>query len=316
MTDTPAAATDHLPGTSAVADIPERADAVPSYWEASWRLAQRIATTPFVPAALRNRPEAVLAAVLYGHELGLGPMQSLASINVIDGRPAASPELMRALIARAGHRVDVVDSTDIAVTLTGQRADTGATATVTWSTADAQRAGLMTKSNWRQYPRAMLLARATSELARTLFADVIAGLSYTPEEISHVPDWNAPTEPLGDGITHAELLARYDRTTSTDDEPDPALELYDRVRKHAGTSIAVHLRELADQTGRRLTRSDFHDHPSWAATVSDVLDQLEHQADTDIVDAELVDPDHGIARADSAPAVPEPDTDAGEEPTR
>ena len=292
MTDTPAA-TEHLPEMGPIGHIHERADAVPSYWEASWRLAQRIASTPFVPAALRNRPEAVLAAVLYGHELGLGPMQSLASINVIDGRPAASPELMRALIARAGHRVDVVDSTDIAVTLTGQRADTGATATVTWSTADAQRAGLMTKQNWKQYPRAMLLARATSELARTLFADVIAGLSYTPEEITNVPDWN--TDPTDHHVDH---------------EPDPALELYDRVRQHAGTSIAVHLRELADQTGRRLTRSDFHDHPSWAAHVTDVLDQLEHQAPTDIVDADLVDP------------VPDPDIeDAGfttddEDPTR
>ena len=170
------------PGNGLAAQL---APTVPYSWDASWRLAQRISQTPFVPGALRGKPEAVLACVLYGAELGLGPMQSLASIHVIDGRPAAAPELMRALIARHGHRIDVVSSTDETVTLHGRRADTGGEATVTWTMADAKRAGL-TKGAWLTYPRAMLLARATSELARQLFADVVAGLSYTPEEVASI----------------------------------------------------------------------------------------------------------------------------------
>ncbi|MAT04925.1 MAG: hypothetical protein CL424_07770 [Acidimicrobiaceae bacterium] len=167
---------------------------------AAWDLAQKIARTEFVPQALRGKPESVLAAILYGRELGIGPMQSLQSIHVIDGRPGASPELMRALVARAGHRIDVVESTADHVTLSGERCDTGATATVTWSLEDARQAGLIEIRDgrpwarskqgrplpWEQYTRAMLLARATAELCRALFADVISGLSYTVEELQSI----------------------------------------------------------------------------------------------------------------------------------
>jgi hypothetical protein len=173
MTDTP-----NLPA------VPDPAPAVPDLWNSGWRLAQRIATTPFVPAALRGKPESVLAAILTGDELGIGPMQSLSSIHVIDGRPAASPELMRALVARRGHTITVTEWTDQSVTLAGTRTDTGSSAKVTWTLDDARRAGLAGKDNWKKYPRAMLLARATGELCRALFPDVIAGLSYTPDEMA------------------------------------------------------------------------------------------------------------------------------------
>ncbi len=37
------------------------------------------------------------------------------------------------------------------------------------------------------YPRRMLFARATSELCDSLFPDVLAGFSYTPEELGAEP---------------------------------------------------------------------------------------------------------------------------------
>lgn len=149
-----------------------------------WRLSQRLSSTEFVPDALRNRPEAVLAAVLYGRELGIGPMQALQSVNVIKGKPTLAPETMRALILRAGHQIATKEYTDERVTLVGTR-DT-MEETVTFTVDDAKRAGLIkTGGAWTTYPRAMLLARATSELARLMFADVIAGASYTPEELDH-----------------------------------------------------------------------------------------------------------------------------------
>src|SRR4029077_1477660 len=114
-------------------------------------------------------------------ELGLGPMQSLRMGNVIEGKPAASAELRRRVATRAVRRLSVVEAKQDRVTLHGQRRDTGASATVTWTIADAQRAKLMAHPAWGKYPRPMLLARATSELCRQIFSDVIGGL-YTPEE--------------------------------------------------------------------------------------------------------------------------------------
>ena len=159
---------------------------MPGDLEMMWKLSQRVSNTPFVPKGLQGKPESVLACILYGSELGIGPMQSLNSIHVIEGRTAMSPELMRAMVARHGHRIDVLENSATACEVKGVRADTGSTATVRWTMEDAKLAGLAGKNNWKNYPRAMLLARATSELCRIVFPDIIAGLSYTPEEVASI----------------------------------------------------------------------------------------------------------------------------------
>jgi hypothetical protein len=146
-------------------------------------LAQRVARTEFVPSALRNRPEAVLAAILYGHEAGVGPMESLAKINVIDGRPAFSAELMRAQVLRHGHRLWVDEVTTTRVVMCGQRRDDDHVHRITWTMDDARKAGLAGRPNWVRYPRAMLEARATGELCRLAFPDVLGAVRYAVEEL-------------------------------------------------------------------------------------------------------------------------------------
>lgn len=183
--------------------------------EVSWKTAQRVSNTPFVPTAFRGKPEAVFAAILFGEELGIGPMQSLNSIHVIEGKPSMSPELMRALVARAGHRIDVKEASGDRVSLWGKRCDNESEATVTWTMDDAKQAGLAGRGAWKTYPRAMLLARATSELCRMIFADVVAGLSYTDEEASSISgvEWTeTPVDPLSlDVVSKPSTIA--------DDEP-------------------------------------------------------------------------------------------------
>lgn len=149
-----------------------------------WDLAQRIARTEFVPAALRARPEAVMAAMLTGHELGVGVMQALAKIHIIDGRPSIAAELMRALVLQHGHELWVEESTGTRCTIVARRKTSTRETRVTWTLDDAERAHLKGKDNWRKYPRAMLIARATGEVCRLVFPDLLAGMSYTAEELT------------------------------------------------------------------------------------------------------------------------------------
>jgi hypothetical protein len=134
-----------------------------------------------VPKALRGRPDAALAVMVYDHELGLQAMTSLREVFIIDGTPSCSAKLMRALILRAGHRLEWRELSPGTATLYGQRRDSQGDATVTWTIDDAKTAGIAGKDVWKRYPRAMLAARATSELARLIFPDVTIG--YTPEEL-------------------------------------------------------------------------------------------------------------------------------------
>lgn len=196
----------------------------------AWGLAQRIARTEFVPAALRGKPEAVLACMLAGHEVGISPMQALSKIHVIDGRPAMAAELMRAIVLREGHDLWIEESSSTRCIVGGKRKGSDRETRVTFTIDDAQRAGLKGRKNWQAYPVAMLLARATAGLCRAIFPDVLAGISYTVEELEDgdvldvldVPvDENRP----GPVATPARARARRRATRGADapdqTEPDP-----------------------------------------------------------------------------------------------
>lgn len=163
----------------------------------AWKLSNKVANTEFVPKALRGKPEAVLACILAGHEAGLSPMTSLRSIHVIEGRPAMSAELMRAVIQRAGHTIEVEEMSTTRAVVVGKRSNSERPLRVVWTEDDARRAGLLGKDNWKKYPRAMLVARATTELARMLFPDVLAGISHSIEELADGGAMDGPLEHLG-----------------------------------------------------------------------------------------------------------------------
>ena len=163
-------------------------------------IAQHIGGTDFVPVGLRNNPAAITAALLYGDEVGLGPMQSLAKIAVINGRPTLAAEAQRALILQAGHDLWIEEATVTRCTVCGRRRGSDQVSRVTWTLDDAKRAGIGGKQPWRAYPRQMLLARASAELARAVFADAIGGMAAT-EELAEgdeaEPNGVAETKPAG-----------------------------------------------------------------------------------------------------------------------
>jgi hypothetical protein len=161
-------------------------------------LAKSVAHTDFVPKALRGNPAAIAAAILYGDEVGLGPMQSLAKVKVIDGTPTLAAEAQRALILAAGHELWLEEATTTRATVGGRRRDSERTDRITWTIEDARRAELAGRTAWKRYPRAMLIARASAELARTLFPDAIGGFAATeeleePAELSSAEPAELPT---------------------------------------------------------------------------------------------------------------------------
>ena len=157
-------------------------------------LASQIANTPFVPDGLRGSAPAVAAAILSGRELGLGPMTSLANIHVIKGKPALSAALMRALILAQGHQIETVDISDTRAVVRGRRRGEAEWEEAAFTADQAKRAGIQLGG----YPQDKLYARATSRLARRKFADVIAGMPYSAEELEDGTEGEAAAVPAGD----------------------------------------------------------------------------------------------------------------------
>lgn len=153
-------------------------------------LASKISQTEFVPEAMRGKPAVVAAAILYGRELGLAPMTSLRSVIIIKGRPALSAEAMRAMVLAAGHDIRFQEMTGARCVMVGRRKGQEETTTVTFTMDDAKKMGVGGGAQYSKMPRQMLAARATSELCRLIFADVIGGL------ISDVEAEDTDNEPL------------------------------------------------------------------------------------------------------------------------
>lgn len=147
-------------------------------FKAAMSLAEKLCESGFLPRAV-NKPAQALAIILAGQELGIPPMQSLRQIHIVEGKPTLSAELMLSLWKRRGGKANWVESTNEKAVL-HLRHPNGDEHTETFSIADAQRAQVTGKDNWRKYPKAMLRARAISAGIRALGE---ADGFYDPEEM-------------------------------------------------------------------------------------------------------------------------------------
>ncbi len=146
-------------------------------------VAESLVKTSFVPEAFRNKAVEATAAILAGAEVGLSPMASLRSFDIIQGTAAPRAMTLRAVVQSAGHEMWVEQSTDDKAVVCGRRRGSERVERAVWTMQRAQRLKLTGKDNWQKQPQAMLLARATSECARLVAADAILGVPYAAEEI-------------------------------------------------------------------------------------------------------------------------------------
>lgn len=126
----------------------------------------------------------VMMIMLAARELGVPPMQALnRGLNIINGTVEISARMLGALIRRAGHQFIPKKLTDTECIMWGKRADNGQELEVSFTFAEAQKAGLVKPGGgWVKWPKDMLFARSLSRLARQLFSDVI-GIGYVEGEI-------------------------------------------------------------------------------------------------------------------------------------
>ncbi|MFB7832055.1 hypothetical protein [Streptomyces sp. NPDC056056] len=158
----------------------------------AYQMAQKLANTSFVPATMRGKPGEITAAILAGAELGLKPMATLKSIDVIQGTPALRAHAMRAVVQKQGHEIELVESTSQHCVMRGRRKGSETWQTVRWDLARAALMKLTDKPEWKKQPQNMLVARATGELSRLIASDALHGMPYVAEEL--------------EGTVHAEVV--------------------------------------------------------------------------------------------------------------
>ena len=204
--------------------------------------AKALAVSDLLPRAYQGKPANVLLAIEYGDALGLAPIAAIQGVHIVDGKPTASAQLIGALVRRAGHRLRVVvNETGTAAKATIIRSDDpDFEFTSVWTMERAQAAGLTGKGTWKQYPAAMLKARAITEVARDACPEALWGVAYTAEELG--ADDHAPT-----GSMHAS--AEFDRPVERSRPSQPLIDDWstpDQVDVETGEIVDAEIIEPPD----------------------------------------------------------------------
>jgi len=146
-----------------------------------WRMAKAISASGMVS---QRSPEACLAVILKGHELGIGPMQAFQCIHHVKGKLVIEASLMEAIaIRRYNVTLTVEEWTDKVARFVFHREGWN-DLTAEFTIEEAERAGLTSKDNWKMYAKDMLAARCKARGLRMIAPDVFAG-TYTREEFDY-----------------------------------------------------------------------------------------------------------------------------------
>ena len=207
--------------------------------------------------------------ILAGQELGFGPFASMTGVNIIQNKPVLAANLMAAAVKRQGkYNYRVVEMTDSGCELAFFEAGQEVGRSI-FNKADAEKAGLLQKDNWKKYPRNMFFARALSNGQKWYAPDIFNGATvYTPDELG--AQVNEDGNAVIDAIATPELI------------PTPV-------------PVAMPYEQAAAVTA---TGKDKADHRLDSLTQQQLTYVVEHSASSSQVDAALtvLEHDFGIAR--------------------
>ena len=206
----------------------------PRTFQEAREFAVTLSKSNFCPKDYKDKPDDILIAAQMGGEIGLGFMQSVQNIAVINSRPCVWGDAMLALVQASGllkfHK-EYFDANDTAVCEVARKGDVDEQGkqvihVVRFSNKDRDTAKLTNKGVHETYPQRMKQMRARGFALRDKFADVLKGLIAREEAIDITPldDVHVEQHPMGElsedetprAAEHVELVM--------DEKPDQEVE--------------------------------------------------------------------------------------------
>jgi len=127
-----------------------------------------------------------MSLMLLAQAEGLHPMTAIQDFDIVQGRPARKTHSILARFQAAGGKVAWEEITPTRACGVFSHAQ-GGSLKVEWTFADAQKANLTGKDNWKNYPKAMLRARCIAEGVRAVFPGAIGGMLTVEEAQDMAP---------------------------------------------------------------------------------------------------------------------------------
>lgn len=123
-----------------------------------------------------------MVKILAGQELGFSPIVSMTGIHFFNGKVAIGANLIASLIKDSGkYEYKITEHTaDACSVLFYQKINNELKqlgVPVRYTIADAAKAGLMVKDNWKKFPMDMLFAACIRQGSRRYCADVLRGVT-------------------------------------------------------------------------------------------------------------------------------------------
>lgn len=182
-------------------------------------LCKLLSDSDLVPRALQGKPANVLLIMHKALALDLPLMVAIEHLHVIDNKVGHSAELLRGLIARAGHMLRWPEITDKSVT--GEltlRHDPKNPRVEKFTMVDATRMKLAGKDNWTKDPVSMLVARVTTRLVSRHCPEIAVALGNLSAQ--DATDDTTPEPPASADTRQqqaADLLADAAKVTTADE---------------------------------------------------------------------------------------------------
>jgi hypothetical protein len=133
-------------------------------------------------------PAAIVTVIMYGKALGLPMMAALSGFHIIEGKPSASADLIRALAMRSPKckYFRLVSADDTQATWETWHRDHDEPTRLVYTIEEARKAGLR-GGNWNTREKQMLVKTCSTVLARWVYTIETMGL-YCPEEMGDYVD--------------------------------------------------------------------------------------------------------------------------------